>query len=80
MLDVTALAGLLAGGLSQADNLTGVDRMICAAAQVQICIENDTCYAASAAELDVPDFFVIDTAKKVINCFNGFRRAGGKYN
>ncbi len=60
-------AGILAGGLAQADNLTGVDEMICAASQVQICIENDTCYAASAAELGVPDFVIIDTKKKTIS-------------
>jgi len=62
-----ASVGILAGGLVQADNLEGVDEMICAAAQVQICIENDTCYAASPAELGVPDFVVIDTKKKTIS-------------
>ena len=63
----TALVGMLAGGLVQADNLVGVDEMICAAAQVKICIENDTCYSATPAELDVPDFVVIDTGKKTIS-------------
>ena len=58
---------MLAGGLAHADNLEGVDEMICAAAQVQICIENDTCYSATPAELDVPDFVVIDTRKKTIS-------------
>ncbi len=62
-----ATAGLLAGGLAQADNLSGVDEMICAASQVQICIENDTCYSATPAELGVPDFVVIDTKKKTIS-------------
>ena len=62
-----ATAGILAGGLAQADNLTGVDEMICAASQVQICIENDTCYSATPAELGVPDFVVIDTKKKTIS-------------
>jgi hypothetical protein len=41
--------------------------MICAEAQVQICIENDTCYSATPAQLDVPDFVIIDTAKKTIS-------------
>lgn len=58
---------MLGCGLVQADNLDGVDEMICAAAQVKICIENDTCYAATPAELDVPDFVVIDTRKKTIS-------------
>jgi hypothetical protein len=62
-----AMGGVLAGGLALADNLEGVDEMICAAAQVQICIENDTCYTATPAELDIPDFVVIDTRKKTIS-------------
>jgi len=62
-----ALAGMLTGGMGQADNLEGVDKMICAAAQVQICIENDTCYAAAPADLNMPDFVVIDTGNKSIS-------------
>ena len=62
-----ALVGLLTGALAQADPLTGVDKFLCAAAQVQICIENDTCYMASAWELDVPDFVVIVLAKKKVS-------------
>jgi hypothetical protein len=64
---VIAIAGVLAGGLVQADDLTGVNEMICAAAQVQICIENDTCYAAAPAELGIPDFVVIDIKKKTVS-------------
>jgi hypothetical protein len=62
-----AVAGMVIGGLVQADSLEDVDRMVCAAAQVQICIESDTCYSATAAELDVPEFVVIDIRKKVIS-------------
>lgn len=62
-----ALIGLLAGAIAHADNLKGVDRMVCAASQVQICIENDTCYAATPAELNVPDFVVINLDKKIIS-------------
>jgi len=61
------LVGMLIGGLAQADNIAGVDEMICAAVQVQICIENDTCYSATPAELDVPDFVIIDVKKKTIS-------------
>ena len=64
---IAALVGMLAGGLVQADNLEGVNEIVCAAAQVQICIENDTCYAATPFELDVPDFVVIDISKKTIS-------------
>jgi hypothetical protein len=62
-----AIAGVLLGGLVQADNLEGVNEMICAPVQVQICIENDTCYSATPAELGVPDFVIIDTKKKTIS-------------
>jgi len=62
-----ALAGMLIGGLVQADNLEGVDEIVCAAAQVQICIENDTCYSATPFELDIPDFVVIDISKKTVS-------------
>jgi hypothetical protein len=62
-----ATAGMLAGGLAQADKLEGMDEMICSAVQVQTCIENYTCYSAAPTELDVPDFVVIDTKKKTIS-------------
>lgn len=62
-----AFAGILISGLALADDIRGVDEIICAATQVQICIENDTCYAATPAELDVPNFVVINTKKKTIS-------------
>jgi hypothetical protein len=62
-----ALAAVLATGSAQADPLTGVDRFVCAASQVQICIEGDTCYSASPADLDVPEFVVIDLDDKTIS-------------
>jgi len=64
---VMVLAGLLFFGFVQADNLEGVDKMICAAVQAQICIEHDTCYSAAPAELGVPDFVVIDVDEKTIS-------------
>ena len=64
---IAAIAGLLIGGLAQAENVEGVDEIVCAATQVQICIEDDTCYSATAFELDMPDFVVIDISKKTIS-------------
>jgi len=61
------LAGLLLAGTAYADPLTGVNRFVCAASQVQICLERDTCYAASPWELDVPEFVVIDLDKNTIS-------------
>jgi hypothetical protein len=63
----TGFVAMLSAGVALGDNLDGVDKMICAAAQVQICIENDTCYQAAPVELGVPDFVVIDTKKKTIS-------------
>jgi len=61
------LAGLLLAGMAYADPLTGVDKFVCAASQVQICLEGDTCYSASAWELDIPEFVVIDLKKNTIS-------------
>ena len=64
---IIVLAGLLLAGTAYADPLTGVNRFVCAASQVQICLEGDSCYAASPWELGVPEFVVIDLKKKSIS-------------
>jgi hypothetical protein len=61
------LSGVTIAGLASADSVFDEDRMVCAAGQVQICLENDTCYASSAAELAIPEFVVIDTKAKKIS-------------
>ena len=61
------LAGLLLAGSAYADPLTGVNKFVCATAQVQICLEGDTCYSTSAWEIGVPDFVVIDLKKSLIS-------------
>jgi len=61
------LAGLLLAGTAYADPLTGVNKIICAAAQTQICVEGDTCYSASPWDLGVPEFVVIDLKKNTIS-------------
>jgi hypothetical protein len=63
----TGFVAALSVGVALGDNLVGVDKMICAAAQVKICIEGDTCYSATAEELGVPNFVIIDTKKKTIS-------------
>ena len=60
-------AGLILGSKAAAENLAGVDEMICSAGQAQICLETGDCYAASPWELSVPDFVVINTKKKTIS-------------
>lgn len=60
-------AGLLAGSTVTAENLEGVDEMICSAGQAQVCLETGECYSATPWELSVPDFVVIDTKNKSIS-------------
>jgi hypothetical protein len=82
------LAGATIGCTASADSVVDVDEMVCAAGQVQICLESDNCYAASAMELAIPDFVVIDTKARKISttrasgenrstAFTSFSRADG---
>ena len=64
---IMVFAGMVSAGLAYAENLEGVDRMVCAAAEVQICVEYDTCYSAAPMDLGVPEFVVIDTNDKTIS-------------
>ena len=54
-------------GVAFAENLEGVENMICAAGLAQICLETGDCYSATAYELDMPDFVLIDTKKEIIS-------------
>ena len=63
-----AAVGLLfVGSIVLADNVSESSEIVCAPTQVHICIENDSCYAASPNELDVPEFVVIDIRRKTIS-------------
>ena len=64
---ILAVAGLVSAGIAWAENVTGVDRMICSTAQVQVCIEFDTCYAVHSVELGIPDFILIDTDEETVS-------------
>ena len=59
--------GFLMATIAGADNLAGIDEMICSAGQAQICLETGECFAATPAELSIPDFVVIDTKSKTIS-------------
>jgi len=43
-----------------AENVRGVDRMVCSTAQAHVCVETEPCFASIAWELSIPDFVVID--------------------
>lgn len=65
--NIVVIAGLSAAALAYAENLQGVDRMLCAAMDVQICIEYDSCYTAAPMDLGVPEFVIIDMDDKSIS-------------
>ena len=58
---------MLAISTTVAENLEGVDEMICSAGQAQICLETGDCYSAVPWELAIPDFVVINTREKTIS-------------
>ena len=64
---LVASSCLILGSNATAENLEGVDEMICSAGQAQICLETGDCYATTPWELSVPDFVVINTKKKTIS-------------
>lgn len=64
---IIVAAGIFLVSAATADNLDGVDEMICSAAQAQICYESGECYSVNPWELSIPDFVVIDTKKKTVS-------------
>jgi hypothetical protein len=64
---IIASAGLLIGGTVAADNLTGVDRVLCATGQLVVCVEADECYTVLPSELDLPQFWVVDLKGKMLS-------------
>ena len=58
---------MFAAGAAGAENLVGVDEMICSTAQAQVCLEDGDCYSAVPWELAIPDFVVINTKKNTIS-------------
>ena len=63
---VVATAGLI-GSVAVADDLRGVDRLLCATAEVIICAEGGYCFTIPAWEIDVPEFIVIDIKNKMLS-------------
>jgi hypothetical protein len=59
--------GLAVSATVAAEDVTGVERMICASGQAHICLETGECYSATPWELSVPDFVIIDTKKGMIS-------------
>ena len=62
----TAL-GMLAAAPALADDLVGVNELLCAASRVMVCLESGECYPADTWEADIPPFVVIDTGAMKIS-------------
>ena len=63
---VYACLCMLAIETAIAENLEGVEKMVCSAGQAQICLETGECFSATPYELNMPDFVVIDRREKTI--------------
>ena len=62
-----ACLGLGVSGASLAEDVTNMDRLICAASQAHICLETGQCFKTTPVELDMPEFVVIDTKERSIS-------------
>ena len=60
---LAAAAALMFAGVAWADDLTGEDRFLCAAASVIVCFDDGECFSTEAWELNVPQFINIDMKK-----------------
>lgn len=63
---IVALVTFGAFAAASADDLTGVNRFVCAPAQVNICDEYGSCVSVMPWEVNVPRFLVFDLKKKSI--------------
>ena len=68
---MVATAGLLISTGALADSLQGVDRMVCATEQIQLCVEGDECYDVPPSEASIPSFLVVDLKKKLLSTTKG---------
>ena len=65
----TVLISVLAFAASAAfaDNIEGVDRLLCATSRIVVCFEDGDCIDVLPWEIDVPQFVVIDAKKKTLS-------------
>lgn len=62
-----ASACMLLSGTALADNLQGIDRLLCATGEIVLCVEGDECYTALAVDIGIPDFVIVDLAAKMLS-------------
>ena len=64
---IVALMLFAAFAAATADDITGVNRFVCAPAQVTVCDEAGACVSVLPWEVNVPRFLVFDLKKKRIS-------------
>ena len=60
------LVGLLLGLPVRGDDVTGSEKLLCAASRIIVCFEEGDCTELTADEIGVPQFVVIDTMEKML--------------
>lgn len=64
---IAVAAVLLPAGFAIADNVAGLNRLLCATQSVKLCMETDGCFDVMPEELDVPQFMIVDLKKKMLS-------------
>lgn len=59
--------GLVLGTAALADNVTGLDRLLCATGRIVICFEDGECFPVLPEEADVPQFVIIDLEDRLVS-------------
>ncbi len=57
----------LAASTALADSIANVDRLLCSTSRVVACFEDGECIESLPWELNIPQFVVIDTKKKIMS-------------
>ena len=61
------LAFLLISGTSVADDISNSDKFLCSTSQLVVCFEDAECLSMLPGDVNVPQFVVVDTKKKLIS-------------
>ena len=64
---VLGLAAFAAAGRAAADDLTGQDRVLCAAVEATRCMERSGCVTENPWNLNIPEFIEIDLKAKTFS-------------
>lgn len=64
---ISAIAAFLSCSAAQADDVAGIDRILCATSKIMLCVEDGICFEISILDSDAPQFLIIDTKKKMMS-------------